>query len=174
MKTLLISACLLAPLFAGKVRVDTVDNATFSMYKTFQILPSRVLAKTGVIENHPANPALKEILVRELSQKGLTEVASGGDLQIQALVLTESVPQLEAVVMFGGTNNMMYDTPVATMGRYNRQGTLYINMIDRRKNRSAWLAMATESLPTRELNVEEARSKLDKAVKNIFKKLQTK
>jgi len=76
--------------------------------------------------------------------------------------------------MFGGTNNMMYDTPVATMGRYNRQGTLYINMIDRRKNRSAWLAMATESLPTRELNVEEARSKLDKAVKNIFKKLQTK
>jgi len=115
---------------------------------------------------------------RELSQRGLSEVADDADLQIQAWVLTESVPQLEAVIIANvvveaGTYMTLGD-PVATIGRYNRQGTLYLNLIDRLAKKSAWFAMVTDSLPNGTLNPEQIRAKLDKAAADIFKKYPVK
>jgi Domain of unknown function (DUF4136) len=162
--SLLISFGLTAPVFAGKVKAFTGENADFPRYKTYQWFPPRVLTKTGIVETHPANPVLKEVVGRQLLQKGLNEVADNADLQIQAWVLTESVPQLEAVIMAEGPG-MIYGTPIATMGRYNHQGSLYLNLIDRRTKKSAWFAMTSDSLPRGEL-----RAKLDKAATNIFKK----
>ena len=43
-----------------------------------------------------------------------------------------------------GTPNMMYATPIATLGRYNRQGALYISLIDRQTKKSAWYAMVSD------------------------------
>jgi len=171
--TLLISACLMPPLFGGKVQTQTGKGADFPRYKTYQWLPPRVLTKVGVVEDHPANSVLKEVIGRQLSQKRLSELADGADLLVQVYVLTESVPQLEAVLL-GGEAGMFYGTPIATMGRYNRQGTLYINLIDRRTKKSAWLAMGTESMPTGTLKPEEIRTKLEKAAAEIFKKYPVK
>ena len=171
--TALISACLMRPIYAGKVKTQTGENIDFSRYKTYQWLPPRVMTKVGVVEDHPANPVLKEVVGRQLSQKGLNEAADDADLLIQAYVLTESVPQLEAVIMAEGPG-MIYGTPIANMGRYNREGTLYINLIDRRTKKSAWLAMAKDSLPNRTLEPDEIRAKLDKAATNIFKKYPAK
>jgi hypothetical protein len=167
--TLLISVCLMPPICAAKVKARIGQNADFPRYKTYSWFPPRVLTKLGLVENHPANPVLKEVVGRQLSQKGLKEVSGGGDLMIQVYVQTESIPQLEAVLMAEGPG-MMYGTPIATMGRYNREGTLFINLIDRQTKNSAWYAMATDGLPNRTLKPEEIRSKLDKAAKNIFKK----
>ena len=66
--------------------------------------------------------------------------------------------------------NMLYGAPVTTIGRYNRQGTLFVNLIDRRTKKSAWIGMVTDSLPTGILSPEQIRAQLDKAAKNIFKK----
>ena len=165
----LLSAGLAQPSLAGEVRTQTGTNIDLSQYKTYQWLPPRVLTQAGVVEDHPANPILKEVVGRQLAQKRLNELADGADLQIQVYVLTESVPQLEAVLM-GGEAGMFYATPIATMGRYNRQGTLYINLIDRRAKRSAWLGMATESLPSGTLKPDEIHKKLDHAATSIFKK----
>jgi hypothetical protein len=171
--TLLISGCLLPPIFAGKVKAHTGDNVDLSRYKTYQWLPPRVLTKSGVVEDHPVNPVLMEVVGRQLSLKGLTEVGDGADLMIQAYVLTESTPQLEAVIMAEGPG-MMYGTTIATMGRYNHQGTLCLNLIDRRTKKYAWFAMVTDSLPNGTLKPKETRSKIDKAAKNIFKKYPVK
>jgi len=168
----LFSAVLLQPSFAGKVRTQTGKNIDLSQYKTYQWLPPRVLTQAGVVEDHPANPILKEVIGRQLAQKRLSEVPDGADLQIQVYVLTESVPQLEAVLM--GEAGMFYGTPIATMSRYNREGTLYINLIDRRAKKSAWLAMGTESLSNGTLKPDEIHKKLDHAATNIFKKYPVK
>jgi hypothetical protein len=131
--------------YGGKVRVEVQPGADFASYKTYQWLPPKVLTKSGVVENHPVlGPAMKEAINRQLAEKGLREVAEGGDLEVNALALRESIPQLEAVA-FGGPY-MMYDTPIAAMGRYNNEGTLIVHLIDAKRKKSAWIGMATETI----------------------------
>src|SRR5271170_7118128 len=71
---LVISATLVAPLCAENVKVYPNRHADFAHYKTYQWLPPRVLTKTGIDENTPANPIIKEVIAPQLSQKGLKEV----------------------------------------------------------------------------------------------------
>jgi Domain of unknown function (DUF4136) len=172
--TLLILLCVPATLPAGKVKAFPKKNVDLNVYKTYQWYPPRVLDKTGVVENHPANPVLMEFVGQQLARRGLTEVTSGADLKIQVWVLTESIPQVEAVIVNSMAalpgDYMSFGGPVATIGRYNRQGTLYFNLIDSKTNTSAWGAMVTDSLPTGTLSPDQIRSKLDKATSDIFKK----
>ncbi len=152
--------------FAGKVRVEVMPGADFARYKTYEWLPPRVLTSAGVVENHPVvGPALKDAINRELAGKGLREVAEGGDLQVSAFALRESVPQLEAVV-FGGPD-MMYAQPIATMGRYNHEGTLVVNLIDTKTKKSAWVGMARETIDRGE---GSGLKKLPVAAAKLFKK----
>jgi hypothetical protein len=175
---LLILLSLTTVLSAAKVKAYPGSNVDMNGYKTYQWSPPRVLTKTGVVEDHPANPVLKEAVGRELVQRGLSEVADGADLEIQAWILTESIPQLEAMivgaVMVQPGTYMTIGAPGPTISRYNRQGSLYLNLIDRRAKKSAWFAMATDSLPNRTLNAEQIRAKLDKAASGIFKKYPVK
>lgn len=176
--TLLMLACLMPPLFAGSVKAYAAPKADFARYRSYRWLPPRVLTKLGVDENHPAAPVLKEVVGRQLSQRGLNEVADSADLQIQAYLLTESVPQLEAVffstIVVSQGDVVAVGGPITTIGRYNKQGSLYINLIDSLTKQSAWLAMVSDSLPNRDLRPEEIRAKLDKAATNIFKKYPVK
>jgi hypothetical protein len=171
--TLLVSMGLTLPTYAADVKTQLAKGVDMAHYRTYQWLPPRVLTKVGEVENHPANAVLKEVFNRELAQKGLREVSDGADLQIQATVLTDTTPQLEAVVyaFFPGD---MYGTQVMTMGRYNREGTLFLNLIDSKTQKSAWVAMMRQSLSTGDLKPEEIRSKLDKVAKSIFKKYPVK
>jgi|ERR1035438_3880051 hypothetical protein len=176
--TFLVSVCL-TPLVAGKVEAFPAKDADFSQYKTFQWLPPRVVTKQGVVENDPANPVLKAAVGQQLSEKGLNELANGADLQIQVWVLTEQVSQFEAMIAASvsidlSTSTVTVIDPMVVVGRFNRQGSLYINLIDSRTNKSAWLAMASDSLPNRTLKPDEIRAKLDKAAKDIFKKYPVK
>jgi hypothetical protein len=177
MKThsLLLSLTLLLPhaAFAGGVKTQTAKNADFSRYKTYQWFPPRVLTNVGEVENHPANPILKDVIGRQLAQKGLSELAEAADLQIQVTALTDTTPQLEAVVYayFPGDWS---PTQIASLGRYNRTGTLCLNLIDHRTNKSVWFAMATQGLPIGTLSLEQIRAKVETAVKNIFKKYPVK
>jgi len=164
---LLACAGLTQPVRAAKVR--TQGGKQLYQYKSYQWFPPRVLTKLGLEENHPANPILKEVVGQQLSGVGLTEVADGADLQIQAWVFTQSVPQLEAMI-YSIDPYMLYGTPIATVGRYNREGTLLLNLVDRRTKKSAWAAMVTNSLPTGTLEPDQIRAKLDKAAQDIFKK----
>jgi hypothetical protein len=176
--TVLMVSSVVGALWAGEVTAYPAKNIDVNAYKTYAWLPPRVLTKMGVIEDHPANPVLKEAVGQQLSQRGLREVAADPDLQIQVWILTESVPQIEAVIVAAmavdvGTYMILGD-PIATVGRYNRQGTLYLNLIDRRTKKSAWFAMATDSLPTNALEPDKLRAKLEKAARDIFKKYPVK
>jgi hypothetical protein len=158
---------LLPPCFAGKVRAEVGQGADFARYKTYQWLPPRVLTNTGVVENHPVLvPAIKSAVNKELSERGLKEVTEGGDLQVSAGVLTTYIPQLEAV-LFAGPQDLTFATPIATMGRYNREGTLVVNLIDTRTKKSAWIGMVQESIDNKPGAGEK---KLPSAAAKLFKK----
>jgi hypothetical protein len=177
--TIVVSVFLMPPLVIGKVQAFTAKDADFSRYKTFQWLPPRVVTKLGVVEDDPANPILKAAVGQQLSQRGLNELAAGADLQIQAWVLTEQVPQFVAMIAASvsidlSTSAVTVSDPMAVVGQFNRQGSLYLNLIDSRTNKSAWFAMVSDSLPNRTLKPEEIRAKLDKAAKNIFGKYPVK
>jgi hypothetical protein len=161
---------LLQPCYAAKVKANVQPGADLSRYKTYQWLPPRILTKQGVVENDPVLvPAIKDAVNRQLTGHGLKEVAEGGDLQISAGALTGSVPQLEAVVFPGG-QNLMYGTPIATMGRYNKEGTLIVNLIDAKAQKSVWIGMVTESLDNKP---GSGQKKLPDAAAKLFKKYPT-
>ena len=154
----------------GEVKSFPSNNVDFTQYKTYQWLPPRVLTKSGIVENEPTvSPIIEAAFKQELAKIGLTEVSQGADVQIATGALTESVPQLEAV-FFGpldwGPGTSWGGTPIATMGRYNKQGSLILNMIDVRTNKSAWVAIATKALGKPSQN-EKA---IHKATSEIFKK----
>src|SRR5262245_26611802 len=73
---------------AREIKSAIGKNADFRSYKTYQWLPVRVLTDTGVVEDHPSlAPAIKAALNRELSARGLSEVAEGADLMVSAFAL---------------------------------------------------------------------------------------
>jgi hypothetical protein len=144
-----------------------MPGADFARYKTYQWLPTRVLTKTGVVEDDPVlTPVIRDAVNRQLAQRGLKEVAQGGDLEISAGVLTASVPQLEAV-MFAGPSDLTFATPIANMGRYNKEGTLIVNLIDTRTKKSAWIGMVRETIDNK---AGSGQKKLPGAAAKLFKK----
>ena len=149
------------------MRVEVGPGADFASYKTYRWLAPKILTKTGVVENDPVlAPAMKSAVNAQLVKKGLTEVSEGGDLEISALALSEKIPQLEAV-LFAGPSDLTFATPIATMGRYNQEGTLVVNMIDTRTKKSAWLGLVRESIGGQQ---GAGQKKLPSAAAKLFKK----
>ncbi len=160
---------LVRPVLAGKLRAEIGPGADFARYKTYEWLPTRVLTGSGVVENDPVlTPLIKEAINRQLTQRGLVEVAQGGDLQVSAGALTASIPQLEAVVFAGPA--MTYGTPIANMGRYNKEGTLIVNLIDTRTKKYAWIGMVQESIDNKPGG---GQKKIAPAAARLFKKYPT-
>ena len=161
-------------LCVAEVKSFPSTQVDFAQYKTYQWLPPRILTKAGIVENEPTvSPLIERAVKKELAQIGLTEVQQGADVQIATGALTESVPQLEAV-FFGpldaGPGTVWGGEPIATMGRYNKQGSLILNMIDTRTNKSAWVAIATRALGKPSHNEKN----ISKAAADIFKKYPSK
>ncbi len=164
----ILCAAICGPCFGRNVQTATGTNIDMSRYKTYQWLPPKVLTKTGVVENDPVvAPAIKAAVNRELAAKGLKEVAEGGDLLVSALALRSASPQLEAVLFPVTAVNLDFSTPIATMGRYNHEGTLAVNLIDAKTQKFAWFGMATESIDNKP---GAGVKKLPKAAAAIFKK----
>jgi len=158
-----------APGNAGDVRTFPMNGVDLAAYRTYRLLPPKVLTKTGLHEDEPTvGPLIREALARELAGKGLTALSEGADLEVASAATAVSIPQIEALVynwIADGTSNIG-TAPLAMLGRYNKEGTLYVNLIDPRTNRSVWLGISTRALgkPT---NLEKD---INKAAQALFKK----
>lgn len=167
----LLCATLLQPCFAGKAKTFVGENVNFASFKTYQWMPTRALAKSGIVEDDPVlSPIIKASVNRELVARGLKEVPEGGDLQVITCALNTYVPQLEAVI-FPGYMAMDYATPIATMGRYNREGTLAISLVDSRTKKFAWAGLITESIDNKP---GAGAAKIPKATEKLFAKYPVK
>lgn len=171
-RALLLVAALGADLCFGKVKVQADKNIDLSRYKTYEWYPPRVLTKKGILDDDPTvAPLIRAAVNRELTRRNLSEVSSGGDLRISSWALSESIPNIDALIYPGGAlpAGSMIDpvqAPIASMGRYNKQGTILINLIDAATKKSAWAGLSTSSYS----DVNNLGGTIDKAVANIFKK----
>lgn len=171
-----LSICLFAVIlhsysFASQVKAVASPNADWKKYNTYTWLPIRALTKTGITDDDPIlSVVIKNSVNVELIARGMREVPADGDLLVAAFALTTSVPQLEALIFPGGVP-LDFATPVASLGRYNREGTLAINLIDSRTNQSAWAGLITQSIDT---TPGAGVKKIPKATKILFKKYPVK
>jgi hypothetical protein len=162
-----VLASFAAHCLAMKVQTVLGKGVDLASYKTYQWLPPKLLAKTGLVEDDPViAPAIKEAVNRELTARGLREVAQGGDLLVSTVALAVSTPQLEAVLL-APVSPSFVSVPLATTGRYNREGTLAINLIDSRTKTTAWAAAATDSIDNKP---GAGQKKIPKAAAAMFKK----
>jgi hypothetical protein len=166
----------LAALCLGKVKAQFDKSIDFSRYKTYQWLPPRVLKKTGLEENDAViSPMIKAAVNRELQKRHLMEVPQGGDLQVSSVALAESIPNIDALIYPGnipvaaGTLNQPIMGPVGSIGRYNKEGTVVVNLIDSATKKTAWVGLATGSV-----NGSDYEPVINKAATDMFKKYPVK
>lgn len=152
---------------AGNVQTFPAPGVDLGKYKTFKMLPTRVLTKSGIQENDPTyGPYIMAAVRKELKDKGLTEVTENADMEVSTAGLARAFPQLEALI-YGF--NWGYDwgtSPVATVGRYNKEGTVLVNLIDPRTKKSVWLGMASRAWG----KPSTVDSMIAKATAQMFKK----
>jgi len=152
---------------ADDVRVFPVRGIDLSQFKTFKMLPTRVLTGTGVIENDPdVSPFINAAIRKELTQKGLKEVSENADMEVAPGALSVSIPQVETLVFNVSMDADWGTSPLMVIGRYNKEGTMVVNLIDPRVKKSIWLGIvkrATGRPQSRERDV-------NKATANLFKK----
>ena len=154
---------------AGEVKSYPTDGVDFSRVRTYHWFPVKILTKAGIIEDDPeVSPLVRTAVDRELKKKGFTQVADGMDVLIATLVLQKAEPQIEAII-FGPAvwpGSSWSTGPVSTVGRYNHMGSLFVNMIDPRVNKSVWVGMTTKALG----KPANRASDIDKAASDLFKK----
>jgi len=152
---------------AADVKTAVAKDVNFSQYKTYVFLPSKFLTKQGVVDgDERLGPLVSKAVKEQLGKKGFSEVSQGGDFEVVTWVLSESIPQLEAV-LFAPYGGVQWGTaPISTVGRYNRHGTLAVNLIDIKTNKSIWAGMVTRALG-KPSNVDRD---IDKGASDLFKK----
>jgi hypothetical protein len=168
-KTILAVVALTASpvVIAGDVQAFPAPGVDLSKYKTFKMLPTRVLTKTGIQENDPTySPHIMAAVRKELTAKGLTEVAENADVDVSTGGLARAFPQLEALIFGFNWGTDWGTAPIATVGRYNKEGTVLVNLIDPRTNKSVWLGMASRAWG----KPSTVDSMIAKATAQLFKK----
>jgi Domain of unknown function (DUF4136) len=69
------------------------------------------------------------------------------------------------------TTTNLVDVPLATTGRYNREGTLAVNLIDSHTNKSVWAGVVTENIDNKP---GAGVKKISKAATALFKRYPVK
>ncbi len=157
-------------------KVDVFPGKTpLSDYKTYRWTRTRVFtAKQGFMEDDPiVIPAIKKAVNEQLLKAGMVEVKEDPDLDIYSFAAGQSVPNVDYMV-FGLTptvnSNAALDPFYTTipMGRYNKEGTLYLNMVDAKTRKPVWLGIVTKSIK----NPDNLEKDVNKAVGELFKKFK--
>src|SRR6185369_3997027 len=98
------------PTIAGDVSTFPVKGVDLTTYRTYRLLPPKVLTKSGLHEDEPTvGPLIRGALTRELTNKGLIEVSEKADMEVASAATAVSIPQIEALLyswVADGTSNI--------------------------------------------------------------------
>lgn len=140
------------------VKTDFDHHVNFSGYKTYS------WAKVDTPD--PLwNDRVKDAVDRELTAKGWTEVASGGDVSVVAIGTTREKPTLRT--FYDGFDGWMWGgfADATTYVENYTVGTLVIDMFDTRTKKLIWRGSASDVLSGKP---EKDEKKVDRAVDKIF------
>src|SRR5579871_6282361 len=149
-----------AVLCAQKVTVEFDQAMEFSSLKTFTLQTGQIHSKNPSLNNDIARKNLETAIRKKLTEKGLTEAASGADVNVSFNLGSANRTDVErypAGWRGWGTRRVAY--------RYT-EGTLTIDMRDPRRHELVWRAVAVSD----ERDPNKIQSKLDSMVKKSFDK----
>jgi len=160
-RLLALAAFAVGLMFAADVKTDYDHSADFSRYRTY----SWIKVEAG---NSLWSDRITRDVDAQLAAKGLTKVASGGDLGVSAFGSTHNQQSLETFYNgFGGgwywrglggeTTTEVVNTPV---------GSLVVDAFDGQTKRLVWRASSSETLAG---DPEKNEKKLEHEVADMFK-----
>lgn len=148
-------------------RTDFDPSADFSRFHTYVWAGGKDMTTQGALENSLVDKRVKQIVTRQLTAKGLTEVAEGqpSDLVVRYWVGVKEKQSIESVPggawgygpygpYWGGRWGPAYDQIV--VNDYH-EGTLIIDLIDAASKDLAWRAYLVQTLD-RDLNKTAAKA----------------
>jgi NADPH:quinone reductase-like Zn-dependent oxidoreductase len=160
-----IAALLLTAITAwANITTDYDHHVDFAHYKTYSF--GKILTGDGLWDDR-----VKDAVAGQMAAKGLTQVASGGDVVVCARGVMLSLPQLNTFYdgfrgwggfgWPGGGSGM-----ATTTMSFNEMGTLVIDMFDAHTKKQIWRGTASGTLSDKP---EKVIKKLDDAVQKMFK-----
>ena len=160
--TSLVVFALAVTSLAQQVKTDYDRDANFSKYKTFSF--EKIQTQDPLMVDR-----IKSAVSGTLTAKGLTQVASGGDISVVAVEMTNTQQRLDTFYNgFGGGWRFggRFGDATTTTETY-QVGTLVVDMFDSQSKELLWRGSASNTLSNKSnTNIKN----LDKGVQKMFKK----
>ena len=149
--------------FAQHVKTDFDHSTNFGQYKTFSW--EKVQTKNPLLVDR-----IKDAVNRTLTAKGLTEVPSGGDVEVFAVETTQNQQTLDTFYDgFGGGRRWRgfgggFGEATTTTENY-KVGTLVIDLFDAKTENLIWRGSSSDTLSDK---ADKNTRNLDKGVSKMF------
>jgi hypothetical protein len=148
-----------AALFADRVTVDYDHGVNFSQVKTYSW--SKVQTSNTIWDGR-----VKNAIDRELAAKGWTQVPSGGEVALVAVVKNSVQQEYETFYNgFGGWRWGGLGETITAVENYE-VGTLVVSMYDVKSKHLIWRGTASSDISG---NPDKNAKKLDQDVQKMFK-----
>src|SRR3984893_16055245 len=149
--------------FAQHVKTDYDHNANFGQYKTYSW--EKVQTKDPLLVDR-----IKSAVNSALAAKGLTEVPSGGDVEVFAIETTQNQQTLTTFYDgFGGGRRLGgfggFGDATTTVETY-QVGTLVVDLFDAKTEGLLWRSLSRDTLSDK---ADKNTKNLDKGVTKMFK-----
>src|ERR1700694_3963130 len=157
-----LSLVLAGALLAQSVKTDYDHNANFSQYKTYSW--EKVQTKDPLQVDR-----IKSAVNSALAAKGMTEVPSGGDVEVFAIETTQEQQSLDTFYNgFGGGRRWGgfggFGDATTTVETY-KVGTLVVDLFDAKTEKLVWRSSSSDTLSN---NADKNTKNLDKGVNKMF------
>src|ERR1700704_1282426 len=148
--------------FAQHVKTDYDHSANFGQYKTYSW--EKVQTKDPLLVDR-----IKSAVNSALATKGLTEVPSGGDVEIFTIETTQNQQTLDTFYNgFGGGRRWGgfggFGDATTTVDTY-KVGTLVVDLFDAKTDKLIWRSSSTDTLSN---NADKNTKNLGKGVNKMF------
>jgi hypothetical protein len=152
---------LTAASLAQTVKTDYDRGANFSQYKTFSFEKVQT-------ENPLWVDRIESAVSAALTEKGLLQVASGGDVAVVAVGMTKTQQQLNTFYdgFGGGWRFRSFGDSTTEVENY-KVGTLVVDLFDAKTKTLLWRGSASDTVSNKSINNIK---NLDKGVQKMFAK----
>lgn len=164
MSMIVMAMCVASVAFGQDVKTDYDRNADFSQYKTFSFEKIQTRDQLWV-------DRITSAVRSALTAKGLTQVATGGDISIVAIEMTKEQQTLNTFYdNYGGGWGWRWGGggfgEATTVTDTYRVGTLVVDLFDTRSKKLIWRGSESDALSDKSSkNIKN----LDKGVEKLFR-----
>jgi Domain of unknown function (DUF4136) len=179
-RTCVILLVFQALMCGADVKTWTGKQEDLSQYKTYKLLPVRVMTRNGLLEDDDTfSPMISNAVRKGLDAKGLVAVDHDEDLQVAAGAIGSVSQQIDVILYSFGviSSDGWTESEMGGFASYNHEGTLVVNLVNPKTNKSVWLGLAKQAIGSEERGSRQVQGKptaveaaVNKAAKALFRK----